>query len=129
MHKNPTQATWLVYNLQRKSIHKLSIAIIKFFSYVIFSESWNGAEVDWKSRPEKMNGYKHLYGHIIRLRIELRKLKHFKENYKPLFRDHQQITFVTLNGFCPLIKNTPPYPHRLFLTDNVKPDGIPTETK
>ena len=39
-------------------------------------------------------------------------------------RDGQQITFVKLNGFCQLRKNslTP-----LFLMDNIKMDSIPTK--
>ena len=39
-------------------------------------------------------------------------------------RECRQITFVTLNGFCPL---NPPTP--LFLTDNIKMDRIPTKIK
>ena len=39
-------------------------------------------------------------------------------------RDYQQITLVTLNGFCPLSK--PPLLH-LFLKDNIKMDKIPTK--
>ena len=39
-------------------------------------------------------------------------------------RDHQQITFVTLNRFCPLST-----PHLLFLTDNIMLDGIATRIK
>ena len=39
-------------------------------------------------------------------------------------RDCQQITFVTLNGFCPLNKKDP---SPLFLTDNIKTNGIPTK--
>ena len=42
-------------------------------------------------------------------------------------RDHQQITFVTLNRFCPLSK--PPPPIHLFLTDKTKLDGIPSKSK
>ena len=39
--------------------------------------------------------------------------------------DHRQITFVTLNGFCPLNKS----PHLLLLTDNIKLYGIPFTNK
>ena len=42
-------------------------------------------------------------------------------------RDCQQLTFVTLNRFCPLSK--PPTPHPLSLMDNIKMDKIPTKTK
>ena len=44
-----------------------------------------------------------------------------------LVTDGRQITFVTLNGFCPLTvkqKNATP----LFLTDNIKMDRIPTKS-
>ena len=34
------------------------------------------------------------------------------------FRDSRQITFVKINGFCPLRRTFLPYP--LFLTDNIK---------
>ena len=41
-------------------------------------------------------------------------------------KDCRQITFVTLNGFCPLSKS-PSTP--LLLTDNIKMDRIPTKIK
>ena len=41
-----------------------------------------------------------------------------------LIRDRQQITFITLNGFCLLSKNLPP----LFLIDMINVDKIPTKT-
>ena len=47
-------------------------------------------------------------------------------------RDHQQITFVTLNRFCPLSKPPPfpsPPPKPLFLMDKTKMDGIPSKIK
>ena len=52
-------------------------------------------------------------------------------------RDHQQITSVMLNIFCPLSKtlhlHQPPYPHpppsHLFLTDHINLDGIPAKIK
>ena len=43
-----------------------------------------------------------------------------------MVRDHRQITFVTLNGFSPLSKKNPTL---LFLTDNIKLDGIPSKIK
>ena len=42
--------------------------------------------------------------------------------------DHQ-ITFVTLNRFCPLSKPPRVVNHLLFLTDKAKLDGTPTKTK
>ena len=43
-----------------------------------------------------------------------------------LVRDHWQITFITLNRFCALIKKNPT---SLFLIDNIKLDGVPTKIK
>ena len=48
------------------------------------------------------------------------------EGIKIIVRDCRQITFVTLNRFCPLSKK-PSSP--LFLMDNIKIDRIPTEIK
>ena len=45
--------------------------------------------------------------------------------YEITLREHQQITFVTLNRFYPI--SNPPAP--CFLTDNIKPEGIPTKIK
>ena len=42
-----------------------------------------------------------------------------------IFRDCQQITFVTLNRFCPLSKPQGP----LFLMDNIMMERIPTKIK
>ena len=39
----------------------------------------------------------------------------------------QQITFVTLNRFC-LLSKPDSLPTPLFLTDNIKKDGMPTKT-
>ena len=43
-----------------------------------------------------------------------------------LVRDHWQITFITLNRFCALIKRKPT---SLFFIDNIKLDGVPTKIK
>ena len=52
-----------------------------------------------------------------------------KHPVRTKFRDCQQITFVTLNGFCPLRKKKKKKPSPLFLTDNIKMDKIPTKIK
>ena len=49
-------------------------------------------------------------------------------------RDRWQVTFVTLNRFYPLSKNPPlppppPTPSPVFLTENIKLDGISTKIK
>ena len=43
-----------------------------------------------------------------------------------LFLDCRQITFVTLNGFCPLSKTSPT---RMSLTDNIKMKRIPNKIR
>ena len=47
------------------------------------------------------------------------------ERSQPL-RDPQQITFIMVNRFWPLSKK--PFTH-LFVTDNIKLDGMPTKIK
>ena len=43
-----------------------------------------------------------------------------------MFRDCRQITFVTLNGFCPFnLKPKPPSPPPLYVMNNIKMDRIP----
>ena len=50
------------------------------------------------------------------------------QSYGPSWSNNcRQITFVTLNGFCPLSNILPPFP--LLLTDNIKMDRIPTKIK
>ena len=48
-------------------------------------------------------------------------------NVGAILRDYQQITFVTLNRFCPLSKPYLPIP--MFLMDKTKLDGIPSKSK
>ena len=60
------------------------------------------------------------------IQVELLKLNFNFDDIRIYFlqvlRNCREITFVTLNGFCPLSKKTQP----LFLTDNVKMDRILT---
>ena len=60
----------------------------------------------------------------------LRRNKKINEIWRNIIRDCQKITFVMLNGFCPLSNPPPPPPPSpLFLLDNIKMDRIPTKIK
>ena len=49
-----------------------------------------------------------------------------------MYKETQQIAFVTLNGFCPLSNTPPPHTHTPspgLITDNINMDKIPTKIK